>query len=129
MRTITTDLGRGRWNRTFGLLLAVLLLSLAVPTVASAAGPRERARRGKVNARQGKQERRIDQGKRSGEITRKEARHLDRQQKRIDRAESRAKADGKVTRKEARKLDRMQNKANRDIKRAKHNNRKQPRAR
>lgn len=129
MRSITTSMRNGRWTRAFGLLLAALLVTLAVPTLASAAGPREAARRGKVNARQDKQDRRIEEGKRSGEITRKEARHLDRQQKRIDRAESRAKADGKVTRKEARKLDRMQDKANRDIKRAKHNNRKQPRAR
>ncbi|MEY3013960.1 MAG: hypothetical protein RIT45_2695 [Pseudomonadota bacterium] len=119
----------GRPSLGLRTLLALLAFALFLPAAASAAGPRQRARKGKVNARQAKQERRIEQGKRSGELTRPEARKLERQQKRIQRAEHRAKADGKVTRREARKLDRMQDKANRDIRRAKNNRPKRPRAR
>ncbi len=118
-----------RHGRGLRSLLALLAFALLLPAVASAAGPNQRARKGTINARQAKQERRIEQGKRSGQVTRAEARKLERQQKRIQRAEHRAKADGKVTRGEARKLDRMQDKANRDIHRAKHNGPKRPRAR
>lgn len=111
------------------LFLTLAAAGLLVPTIASA-GPRAQVqRRGKVDARQDRQDDRIDNGKRSGEITKREGRKLEHQQRGIQRAENRAKADGVVTRREARKIEQKQDKANRDIHRAKTNNQKAPRAR
>jgi len=72
-------------------------------------------------ARQATQEARIHQGVKSGELTRKEARKLRRQQRHIRRMRRRAHKDGKVTRRERRRIRRAQNRANRNIRRKKHN--------
>jgi len=103
----------------------VLVVGLATPLLASA-GPRaQAARRGRVDARQENQDRRVEQGKRGGEVTRGEARAIEREQRGIERAEHRAKADGVVTKGEAKRIERRQDKASRHIHRAKHNDRKQ----
>jgi len=75
----------------------------------------------KVDERQAKQEKRIDQGVASGELTGREARRLEKEQAAVDRMEDKAKADGKVTRKERRRLDAAQDAASHDIARKKHN--------
>ena len=67
--------------------------------------------------------------RRSGEITKKEAKKIKRQQKNIRKAEKRAKRDGVVTKKEARRIERKQDRASKNIRRAKHNKKKRPRAR
>lgn len=105
------------------LLGALLAAAVLVPTLSSAAPRHQAQRRGHIDARQDHQQDRIDQGKRSGQITRREAHKLEKQQRGIERAENRAKADGVVTRREARKIERTQNKASRDIHRAKTNGR------
>lgn len=74
----------------------------------------------RVDARQDRQEQRIDQGAARGSLTPREAGRLERQQTRIDRAEVRAKADGDVTAKERHRLHKAQNAASRDIKHQKH---------
>ena len=73
-----------------------------------------------VQQHQGK---RIDQGIKTGELTKGEAARLGAQQNKIKVDEARAKADGKVTKKERAKLKREQNRANRNIFRKKHNKR------
>lgn len=73
-----------------------------------------------VDARQNRQEARIDQGIRSGELTPREAARLDAQQDRIERREARAKADGDVTARERVRLHRAENRASRNIARQKH---------
>lgn len=73
-----------------------------------------------IDKRQANQEKRIDQGIASGELTKREARRLERQQNRIDRAEAAAKADGKVTKKERAGLHHMQDKASANIAHQKH---------
>jgi hypothetical protein len=79
-----------------------------------------------ANARQENQKERIEQGVKSGELTRKEAAKLRAEQRAI-RAEKRmAKADGKVTAAERAKLRRDQNRASRDIYRQKHDAQKRP---
>lgn len=83
----------------------------------------------RVDKRQDNQRARIQHGKATGEITRGEAKRIEREQRSIKRTEKRAKADGVVTKREARKIERKQNKSSRHIKNAKHNNKKQPRAR
>ncbi|PZO76212.1 MAG: hypothetical protein DI629_16185 [Mesorhizobium amorphae] len=75
------------------------------------------------DAREYRQERRIVDGIRRGEITNRELRQIDRQQRRIDRAQRRAVRDGYVTREERRRIERMQNRASDNIWRKKHNRR------
>ncbi|MEW5975768.1 MAG: hypothetical protein AB1898_08175 [Acidobacteriota bacterium] len=75
-----------------------------------------------VNARQGRQQKRIRQGVRSGELTRNEVKKLEKQQVRIHRQEAKAKSDGEFTAKERAKIHRMQDKASRHIYKEKHDN-------
>ena len=74
----------------------------------------------KVKDRQVNQQKRIRQGAKSGELTKKEAVKLQAQQKHIQRTKKRAKADGKVTKKERAKIHNKQNKASKNIRRQKH---------
>ena len=74
----------------------------------------------RVDQREANQERRIQQGVNSGQLTQREAARLENQQGRIDRAEDKAKADGKVTAKERAHLGNMQDRASHDIAREKH---------
>jgi len=78
---------------------------------------------GRVAKRQVRQDIRIGQGVKSGELTRGETRHLAKQQHRIQRAKRQAWSDGTLTRKEKAGLDWRQDKASRQIYRLKHNNR------
>lgn len=91
-------------------LLAAAAASAALPASAQVAG------------RQDEQAARINQGVRSGELTRHEVHHLNRQQDRIARKEARMRAHhgGRLTGRDHAKLARMQNHADRTIERAKH---------
>ena len=77
----------------------------------------------KVDRRERRQQKRIEQGVRSGELTPREANKLERRESKIQRDKEKAKADGKVTPAERRKLNREQNRTSRAIYRKKHNNR------
>ena len=70
-----------------------------------------------------RQHRRIERGVRSGELTRKEAKHLRKQLRRIARLERRYTRDGFLDRHERRKLHSKLNVASDRIYRLKHNNR------
>ncbi len=74
----------------------------------------------KVTDRQVNQQKRIQQGIKSGELTKKEVAGLQAQQARIQGAKVAAKSDGVVTAKERAKINSMQNKASRNIYRQKH---------
>lgn len=73
------------------------------------------------DVRQVNQRVRVHQGVKTGEITRREQRRLNSQQRHIRRVERRAKADGNYTRQERRMVNRKQNRASRNIRRAKNN--------
>ena len=75
----------------------------------------------RVDKREARQQARINQGVKSGQLTPKEANRLEKQQTRIKANEAKAKSDGKVTPKERAKLMREQNRASRNIYRKKHN--------
>jgi hypothetical protein len=77
-----------------------------------------------VDQRQQNQAERIDQGIKSGQLTRREAARLRAQQRKIRADKAKAKADGNVTARERAKLRREQNRASRAIHRKKHNKRK-----
>ena len=74
----------------------------------------------RVDARAANQQKRIDAGVASGQLTAHETNRLDKQQTRIATTEANDKADGKVTPKEHRQLARMQNRASANIHKQKH---------
>lgn len=78
---------------------------------------------GRVGHRQMHQHERIANGKRTGELTRSETRHLQMQQHMIRRDKRMAMADGHISHRERQIINREQNRANRSIHRMKHNDR------
>lgn len=102
---------------TRALLIGLIAAAAAVPVYAQTATPG-------VDARQERQQQRIDQGVASGELNKREAARLERQQGRIAAHEEAAKADGVVTREERAKLHREQNRASRHIAKEKHDRQK-----
>jgi hypothetical protein len=76
----------------------------------------------RIDQRQAEQAYRIEEGRRSGELTRSEYASLRAEQARIADMERRAKADGFVTRHEARDIARAQHAASRHIYQETHDN-------
>ena len=74
-----------------------------------------------INQTQKQQQIRIRQGVKSGELTRRETRKLEHQQKAIQHDKRIAKADGVVTPNERKQIRREQNRASKNIYRKKHN--------
>lgn len=103
-------------------LFAVLALSVGgaafaqVPTPA----PKDPMATPRADAREARQEKRIQQGTASGQLTPKETVRLEKGEVRIDKAEDKAKADGVVTHKERAHLEKMQDKESKAIHRQKH---------
>ena len=103
-------------KKIMGVVLAGAL-SLMVSGVALA-GPTDDPR---IQKREQNQEKRIQQGEQSGQLTPKEAGKLEAQQTKIKQDEERMKADGKLTKAERKKLKREQDRASKNIYRKKHN--------
>ena len=82
----------------------------------------------RIDQRQANQERRIDQGVASGQLTRRETRRLERQQGAVNRAENRARADGTVTAQERARLEHMQDHTSANIARQRHDAQRRPAA-
>ena len=100
------------------ILGGLLVAALAISSVAQA-----QTRTPVINRRQHNQERRINQGVRSGELTRNETRNLRNDERHISRDRRMAKADGRVTPNERRHLRHDENRTSRAIYRDKHNDR------
>jgi len=96
----------------------LLIAALAFTSMAQA-----QSRTPVINHRQHRQERRINQGVRSGELTRNEAHHLRGEERRISRERRMAMAEGRMNRGERRHLRHEENRTSRDIYRDKHNDR------
>lgn len=90
---------------TLGILVAVVMIGTAQTT---------------VRVKQHNQVDRIQQGVKSGELTKKEAKALAHQQAHIQRDKKRAAADGVITRREAKHIRKEQRYASRSIYRQKH---------
>src|SRR3954469_22346133 len=73
-----------------------------------------------INRIQDYQQNRIEQGVRSGQITRSEEYRLEQGERAIDRAQRRAEADGHVSAGERARIDGMVQRENRDIYRQSH---------
>ena len=74
----------------------------------------------RVDQREAYQQARIEAGIASGQLSRREARRLEREQAQIRAAEWQAKSDGVVTPRERRQLERMQELASANIRAALH---------
>ena len=98
------------------LFIALFAIVFSFSTEAQTATP-------KVKDRQVRQQKRIKQGMKSGELTRKEVVRLERQQKNIQKTKKKAKADGTVTKKEKAIIHSKQNAASKNVYRKKHNQR------
>ena len=96
----------------------LLIAALAFTSMAQA-----QSRTPVINHWQHRQERRINQGVRSGELTRNEARHLRGEERRISREKRMAMAEGRMNRGERRHLRHEENRTSREIYRDKHNDR------
>lgn len=101
-------------RRSFMIAASAALAFFSVAAHAQTATPG-------IDNREIRQQERIGQGVRSGELTAGETRNLERGQARIQRREARAKADGVVTPRERRHIARAQNHQSRKIYRMKHN--------
>jgi CRISPR/Cas system-associated endoribonuclease Cas2 len=94
---------------------------MALPLVA-AAGTRDPG----VNQRQHNQQHRIQQGVKSGELTRGETRRLEAEQRHIRHAEARYKSDGQLTRAERADLQHDLNRSSRHLYNQKHDGQSRP---
>jgi hypothetical protein len=97
-------------------LVTITALTLIAATPAFADGTRDPG----VNARQHNQHARVQQGVRSGELTRREAHRVREEQRDIRQLERAYKSDGALTRAERTDLHHEQNQASRQIRRQKH---------
>lgn len=100
-------------GRAAGFLLVLATSLVSLPAWAQSATPG-------VDQRQINQEKRIQQGVASGQLTPQEAARLERGQDRVEKMEDRAKADGKVTPRERVQLKRAQDRQSAQIYRQKH---------
>lgn len=98
------------------LTLGALLAAAAAGAMARPMDRHEPAPQ--VDARQARQEARIETALHEGRLNRREYRTLQREQASIRRFEAQARADGVVTRSERRTLDEMLDRASRNIRRA-----------
>jgi Tfp pilus assembly protein FimT len=96
------------------IVIAAIAASFALPAAAQTPStPR-------IDQRQQNQERRIEQGAKSGALNKREAARLEKGQARVQRMEDKAAADGKVGAKERVRIERAQDKQSRRIYRQKH---------
>ena len=101
----------------FSVMLAAVFVLVGLAMTSNA----QTRHRWSVNHREARQERRIGQGVRSGELTARETYRLEREQVRLRNVEARYRASGdRLTPRERYKLERDLNRTSRDIYRQKH---------
>ena len=74
----------------------------------------------RIDQREANQQKRIEQGEKSGALTQKEAARLEKGQAHVQKMENKAVADGKVTPKEQARIEKAQDKQSRAIYNQKH---------
>lgn len=102
------------------LLISAALLGITLlPMAAQAASPNHHP--GSINARERRQDRRIEQGERRGSLTYRESQRLERRDARLERQEARMRrSGGKFTVAERERLQHEMNRNSRNIYRQKH---------
>ena len=101
-------------------LKTLIAAAATVASIAASAQPFARIDTSAIDARQARQEQRIQAGVARGELTRREARSLEQGQRDISRAEARAKADGRVSPSEMRQLVALLDRADAQIRALRH---------
>jgi hypothetical protein len=104
----------------------VLTLAGVFAAVSASQADAQRTRDPGVNQRQHNQRERIQQGVKSGELTRRETGRLAEEQRDVRQLERGYKSDGTLTDAERRDLQHEQNQASRDIYRQKHDEQERP---
>ena len=104
------------YKLSLGVAAAVIAL-LPVVALGQTSGTTSTPR---IDKRQENQQKRIDQGVKSGALNEKEAARLQKGQGRVQKAEDKAMADGKMTKKERAKIEHMQDQQSKKIYREKH---------
>lgn len=108
--------------------LSLLLSALAMMTSQAYADQDPRPHDAGVNARQHRQQHRVKQGVRSGQLTQDEVKSLRDERRNIRQEEHAYKADGKLTRDERKDLQQDLNSLSKDIYNEKHDGEQRPRA-
>ena len=113
------------------ILIAALALTLGGAAFAQApvAAPKDPLATLRIDQREVNQQKRIDQGVASGQLTPRETARLEKREGKIAVNEAQAKADGKVTSTERQQLRREENRASKAIYRQKHDRQTATRAR
>ena len=106
--------------KTRSSLLLTVLAVLAMPVLAQTTPAKDPSATPGIDKRQAEQQKRIDQGVKSGELTAKEAARMEKGQERIQAMEDKAKADGKVTAKERARINQAQDVQSRHVAKEKH---------
>lgn len=102
--------------------LKTILIALAIASLPGLAAAQDTKSTPRIDKRQELQQKRIDQGVQSGQLTEKEARRLEKGQARVQKKEDKAMADGKMTAKERRRIEHAQDQQSKKIYREKHDN-------
>ena len=102
-------------------LIAMMIASLPGLAAAQASDTTSTKR---IDQRQENQQKRIDQGVKSGQLTGKEAKRLEKGQARVQKMEDKAMADGKMTKKERKRIEHAQDQQSKKIAREKHDKQK-----
>ncbi len=98
----------------------VIALMVAALPAAALAQTSDTTSTPRIDQRQANQEKRIEQGVQSGQLTGKEAARLEKGQQHVENMENRATKDGVVTKKERRRIEHAQDQQSRKIYHQKH---------
>ena len=101
-------------------ILSITVLSLSAAGSWAQAPSADPLATPRIDKREANQQKRIEQGVASGQLTPREAKRMEARQAHIQTAEANAKADGKVTKEERAQLTHMQDKASKKIHHQKH---------
>jgi len=97
----------------------IVLMIASLPGLAAAQAPDTTSTK-RIDKRQEMQQKRIDQGVKSGQLTDKEAKRLEKGQQHVQKMEDKAMADGKMTKQERRRIEHAQDQQSKKIAREKH---------
>jgi uncharacterized membrane protein YebE (DUF533 family) len=106
------------------VVAAAAMIGSAFAQAPAPSAPKDPTAMPRAEKRQAEQEKRIQQGVASGQLTPKEAARLEKREAKVNADMAAAKADGKVTKAERRKIEKEQNAASKAIHHQKHDKQK-----
>ena len=106
--------------KSMSIIVALGLSALTLPVLAQNTVPANPAATPGINQRIQNQDRRIEQGEKSGALTPREAERLEKREAKIKTDVAKAKADGVVTAQERHKINKELDQQSKAIKREKH---------